>query len=80
MTEITQFMVVPFDYADDRIVAGEPLTCPGPAAAIQQAQDLWKTFGHAGAVALSRTSDFATGKFDSKHILRRFGHVPREYG
>ena len=79
MAEITQFMVVPFDYADDGIVAGEPVTCPSPSAAIKKAQDLWKTFGHAGAIALSRTSDFELGKFDSKQILRRFGHVPNEY-
>ncbi len=79
MAEITKFMVVPFDYGDDGIVEGEPITCETPAAAIQRAQDLWKTFGHAGAIALSRTSDFEIGKFDSKHILRRFGHVPSEY-
>ena len=79
MAEITQFMVVPFDYADDGIVAGKPVTCSSPAAAIQCAQDLWKTFGHAGAIALSRTSDFEIGKFDSKQILRCFGHVPSEY-
>ncbi|MGO8913408.1 MAG: hypothetical protein ACLQDM_29350 [Bradyrhizobium sp.] len=79
MTEITHFMVVPFDYVGDDIVAGEPVSCSGPDAAIQQAQGLWKTFGHAGAIAFSRTSDFEIGKFDAKHILRRFGQVPAEY-
>jgi hypothetical protein len=79
MAEIIQFMVVPFDYAGDGIVAGEPVRCPSPAAAIEQAQGLWKTFGHAGAVAFSRTSDFANGKFGNKQILRKFGQVPGEY-
>ncbi len=27
MAEITYFMVVPFDYVDDGIVAGEPIRC-----------------------------------------------------
>ena len=79
MTEITYFMVVPFDYAGDAIVAGEPVNCPSPAAAIQRAQDLWKIFGHAGAIALSRTSDFEIGVFGAKHVLRRFGQVPSEF-
>ena len=79
MTEITCFMVVPFDYVDDDIVAGEPIRCPSPAAAIERAQGLWKTFGHAGAIAISRTSDFEIGKFGAKQVLRRFGQVPTEY-
>jgi hypothetical protein len=36
-------------------------------------------FGHAGAIAFSRTTDFEIGKFDAKHILRRFEQVPSEY-
>lgn len=79
MAEIIQFMVVPFDYVGDDIVAGEPLRCPGPVDAIQRAQALWKTFGHAGAIAFSRTSDLEIGKFGDRHILRRFGQVPSEY-
>jgi hypothetical protein len=79
MTEITYFTVVPFDYVDDGIVAGEPIGCPSPAAAIRRAQGLWKTFGHAGAIAISRTCDFEIGKFGAKQILRRFGQVPDEY-
>ena len=76
MAEITQFEVVPFDYAGGDLVAGEPVRCPSPDAAIERALGLWKIFGHAGAIALSRTSDFETGKFDQRHVLRRFGHVP----
>lgn len=79
MPEITQFMVVPFDYQGNEIIAGEPVRCPTPASAIERAQGLWKTFGHAGAIAFSRTSDFAIGKFDSRHVLRRFGQVPSEF-
>jgi hypothetical protein len=79
MAEITYFMVVPFDYVDDGIVAGEPIGCPSPGAAIQRAQGLWKTLGHAGAIAISRTSDFEIGKFGAKQVLRQFGQVPTEY-
>jgi hypothetical protein len=79
VTEITYFMVVPFDYVDDAVVAGEPIRCPSPAAALQRAQGLWKTFGHAGAIAISRTSDFEIGKFGAKQVLRRFGQVPTDY-
>ena len=79
MTEITYFMVVPFDYVDDGVVAGEPIICPSPAAAVQRAQGLWKAFGHAGAIAISRTTDFEIGKFGNKQVLRRFGQVPTEY-
>jgi hypothetical protein len=79
MTEITHFMVVPFDYVDDGIVAGEPIGCPSPVDAIQTAQVQWKLFGHAGAVAFSRTSDFQKGEFNRRHILRWFGQVPDAY-
>ena len=79
MAEITQFVVVPFDYAGTDLVAGEPVRCASPDVAIERAQGLWKIFGHAGAIALSRTSDFELGKFDDRQILRRFGHVPGDY-
>jgi hypothetical protein len=79
MAEIILFMAVPFDHAADGIVAGEPVRCPSPAAAIEQARGLWKTFGHAGAIAFSRTSDFAIGTFGNTQILRKFGQVPSEY-
>jgi hypothetical protein len=79
MTEITYFIAVPFDYAGNDIVAGEPVGCSSPAAAIQHARGLWRTFGHAGAMAVSRTSDFESGKFGASQVLRRFGQVPSEY-
>jgi hypothetical protein len=79
MSEITHFVVVPFDYVGNDIVAGEPVRCPTPGDAIERAQGLWKTFGHAGAIAFTRTSDFEIGRFDDRHVLRRFGQVPSEY-
>jgi hypothetical protein len=78
MAEITNFTAVPYDYVDSTIVAAEPIKCSSPAAAIERAQGLWKTFGHAGAIAVSRTSDFEIGKFDAGQVLRRFGHVPND--
>ena len=79
MTQITYFTAVPFDYVAEAVVAGDPVQCSSPAVAIQRAQGLWKFFGHAGAVAISRTTDFEAGKIDVSQILRRFGEVPREY-
>jgi hypothetical protein len=79
MSEITYFEVMPFDYVDGHLVASEPIRCQSPAAAIQRARALWKTFGHAGAIAFSRTSDFAIGKFGSTQVLRQFGQVPSDY-
>jgi len=79
MTEITSFVVVPCDFIDGSIAAGEPIECPSPAAAIQRAQGLWKIFGHAGSVAFSRTTDFEIAKFNDRHVLCQFGHVTDEY-
>jgi hypothetical protein len=76
MAEIIEFVVVP--YEDNGFVAGEPIGCPSPTTAIQTAQNLWKTFGHAGAAALVRTSNFEIGKFGQMQILRQFGQVPNE--
>jgi hypothetical protein len=79
MVEIISFMALPFDFIDGAIAAGDPIDCPNPAAAIQRAQALWKVFGHAGSVAFSRTTDFEKGKFNERHVLRRFGQVTDEY-
>jgi hypothetical protein len=79
MAEITVFVALPFDFVDGGIAAGEPVECASPAAAIERAQGLWKVFGHAGAIAFVRTTDFEIGKFNDKHVLRRFGHVTDEY-
>ncbi|WP_079604658.1 hypothetical protein [Bradyrhizobium erythrophlei] len=79
MAEITVFVALPFDFVDGGIAAGEPVECASPAAAIERAQGLWKVFGHAGAIAFVRTTDFEIGKFNDKRVLRRFGHVTDEY-
>jgi hypothetical protein len=79
MTAITRFVALAFDLVDGRLVAGEPVDCPTPTAAIQSAQGAWKLFGHTGSVAFSRTSDFKNGKYNQRHVLRRFGQVPDEY-
>jgi hypothetical protein len=79
MTEITHFVALAFDLIDGDFVAAEPVVCANPVAAIQTAQGQWKLFGHAGAVAFSRTSNFEKGTFNHKHVLRRFGQVPEEY-
>ena len=79
MTEITQFVATAFDLVDGDFAAVEPVVCPGPALAIQTALGQWKFFGHAGAVAFSRTSDFDKAKYNRRHVLRRFGQVPDEY-
>jgi hypothetical protein len=79
MTEITQFVATAFDLIDGDFVAVEPIVCASPALAIQTALGQWKFLGHAGAVAFSRTSDFDKGKYNRRHVLRRFGRVPDEY-
>jgi hypothetical protein len=79
MTEITRFFALAFDLIDGNLVAGESVECASPAVAIQTARGQWTVFGHAGAVAFSRTSDFEKGKFNQKHVLRRFGQVTGEY-
>jgi hypothetical protein len=79
MTEIVRFQALAFDLVDGRLLDAQLVDCASPAHAIQTAQGQWKVFGHAGAVAFSRTSDFGKGKFGHKHVLRRFGQVPGEY-
>ena len=79
MAEITHFVALAFDLIDGALVPGEAVDCVSPALAIQTAQGQWKLFGHAGAVAFCRTSDFEQGRFNHRHVLRRFGQVPDEY-
>ena len=79
MTGIIGFHALAFDLVDGRLVAGPLTDCGSPALAIQTAQGQWKIFGHAGAVAFSRTSSFDPDKPGHKHVLRRFGQVPDEY-
>ncbi len=78
MTEMTCFQALAFDLVDGSLVDGELVDCASPVLAIQTAQGQWKILGHAGAVAFSRTSDFNKGRFNHKHVLRRFGQVPKD--
>jgi len=79
MTGIVSFQALAFDLVDGRLVEGPLVDCGSPALAIQTAQGQWKIFGHAGAVAFSRTSSFDQEKSGHKHVLRRFGQVPDAY-
>ena len=79
MTEITRFVAMAFDFVDGDLAAAEPIVCASPALAIQTALGQWKFLGHTGAVAFSSTSDFEIGKYNRRHVLRRFGRVPDEY-
>ena len=40
MTEITRFVALAFDFIDGGLVAGEPVNCATPAAAVETAQGL----------------------------------------
>jgi hypothetical protein len=80
MTEITRFVALAFDLIDGTLAVGEAVDCASPVVAIQTARGQWKFLGHTGAIAFSRTSDFEKGIFNHRHVLRRFGQVPDEYG
>ncbi|MGA2995136.1 hypothetical protein [Bradyrhizobium sp.] len=45
MAEITQFIAIPFDLADNGIVAGQPFKCATPASAIARAKGFWQVLG-----------------------------------
>lgn len=79
MTGIVRFQALAFDLVDGRLIESELVGCESPAIAIQTAQGQWKVFGHIGAVAFSRTSNFDGDQPIQTHVLRRFGQVPEEY-
>ncbi|WP_298252958.1 hypothetical protein [Bradyrhizobium sp.] len=72
MSDIVQFLAMPFDLTDRGLVAGEPFKCASPGAAIERAKGYWNTLGHAGAVAFVRF-DYPVTRTT---LLRRFGNVP----
>lgn len=72
MGDMIQFVAVPFDLGDKGLVPGEPFKCASPNAAIERAKGYWKTFGHAGAAAVVRSSYPVM----SITVLRTFGNVP----
>lgn len=72
MSEIIQFIAMPFDLTDGGFVAGEPHKCATPASAIEHAKSYWKIFGHSGAIAFVRA-----GYPEARTtVLRCFGSVP----
>lgn len=79
MTEIVRFQALAFDLVDGGLADSQLVNCSSPAVAIQTAQGQWKVFGHAGAVALSRTSYIGEARPAHKHVLRHFGQVPDQY-
>ena len=79
MAEIIRFQALAFDIVEGSLVEGQRIDCETPALAIQTAQGLWKIFGHAGAVAISRTSYFGRPESNRRLVLRWFGQVPDEY-
>jgi hypothetical protein len=79
MTGIVRFQALAFDLIDGHLVETQRIDCESPALAIQTAQGQWKVFGHAGAVAVSRTSYFGGKEANRRLVLRRFGQVPDEY-
>jgi hypothetical protein len=75
MSEISQFIAVPFDLTDDGLTAGEPFKCATPSSAIERAKGYWKIFGHSGAIAF-----VSTGYPEASiTVLRRFGNVPEDF-
>ncbi|MCC8978352.1 hypothetical protein [Bradyrhizobium acaciae] len=74
MAEITHFIALPYDRTDGELVPGRQSKCDSPAAAIEHAKHLWKTFGHAGAAAI-----VCTGHPETKTtVLRTYGMVPND--
>ena len=75
ISEITHFIAMPFDFAGSELAPGEPAKCASPAAAIERAMGMWRTLGHAGAVALVRVG-YPEGRTT---VLRTFGSVPEDF-
>lgn len=71
MSEIIQFMAMPFDLTDKGLVAGQPFKCASPGDAIDRAKAYWKTLGHAGAIAFV-SIDYPVTRTT---VLERFGSV-----
>ncbi|GEC59476.1 MULTISPECIES: hypothetical protein [Bradyrhizobium] len=74
MDEIAHFIALPYDRTDGELVPGQQAKCASPAAAIEHAKHLWKTFGHAGAAAVVRTGHPGT----KMTVLRTYGMVPSD--
>lgn len=75
ISEITQFIAMPFDFAGRHLTPGQRAKCASPAAAIERAQGMWRVLGHAGAAAFVSVG-FPEGRIT---VLRTFGAVPEDF-
>ena len=77
MGHVTKHIALPFQLNEAAaLVAGAPIECPSPIAAIRQAVVLSGTANYVGAVAFSQSSDPEVGDFRDVVILRKLGSVP----
>jgi hypothetical protein len=76
--DVTYYVALPFVAADDGVAAGEAVECLSANAAVMRAEALSRKPGCAGAVAISRSGDPATGEFGDAKLLRKFGDVPED--
>lgn len=76
MTDVTYYVALPFVFSDDGVAAGEATECLSANAAVIRAESLSRKPGHAGAIAVSRTGDPASGNFGDAKLIRKFGEVP----
>jgi hypothetical protein len=74
--DVTYYVALPFELADDGVAAGEAVECLSANAAMMRAEALWRKPGCAGAIAFTRTGDPATGDFNDAKLIRKFGDVP----
>ena len=78
MAEITSSVASPLISMMATLPLVNPLTARVPPPRYS-ARKGFESIWHAAAVAFSRTTDFETGKFNDKHLLRRFGQVTEDY-
>jgi hypothetical protein len=76
MADVTYYVALPFNAADDGVAPGEAAECQSASAAIRRAEVLSRIAGNVGAVAFSRTGDPAMGEFTDAVVLKAFGEVP----
>jgi hypothetical protein len=57
MADVTYYVALPFNSADDGVAPGEATECQSSHAAIRKAEQLSRVAGNVGAVAFSRTGD-----------------------
>ena len=66
LTEIIHFRQW-FDFVDGFLVTTEPFVCASTRSLSKRRRAV-RVFGHVGAFAFSRTSDFEQGNFNHRHV------------